>query len=532
MGTFHLACWLALLLSACLSPRVSQSNQSLTVTLTADGQTKSLSVPAGNKVSQVLQSAGISLGSLDKVNPQVYTLVTEGLAIKVIRGREVFETKRSILPFDRQTVRNEDMPTGQTRLLQPGTNGTQEIVYRYYYEDDKLVSTSISRATVLEPALPEIVMVGVQAPFAPLPIPGKLIYISGGSAWLMQSSTSNRVPLVTSADLDGRILKLSSDGNWLLYTRKSSKTQDVEINTLWALNISDPKATPIDLKTSNIIHFADWDPTSGTNLRVLYSTVEPRSAAPGWQANNDLYRMVLGTNGNLGVREKIIDANTGGLYGWWGTDYFWAPAGNLLAYSRPDGVGIVSFANKTLLPQLSFAPLQTHSNWALIPGLVWGADGRTLYVVSHAPPPELVNPEESPNFDLMAISLESSITVRLVEQSGMFAYPSASSPRQIGKERSYELAYLQAISKSQSDTSGYRLVVMDRDGSNHRTLFPDAGSPGLEPQTPIWAPAPISYVEGDFLAVIYQGNLWLVDAATGKSHQITSDGLMQKIEWK
>jgi len=153
-------------------------------------------------------------------------------------------------------------------------------------------------------------------------------------------------------------------------------------------------------------------------------------------------------------------------------------------------------------------------------------------VVSHAPPPELVNPEESPNFDLMAISLDSNVTVRLVQGSGMFAYPSVSSPRQVGKERSYELAYLQALSKNQSDTSGYRLVVMDRDGSNHRILFPDAGSPGLEPQTPLWAPAPVSYMEGDFLAVIYQGNLWLVDAATGKSHQVTSDGLMQKLEWK
>jgi hypothetical protein len=32
--------------------------------------------------------------------------------------------------------------------------------------------------------------------------------------------------------------------------------------------------------------------------------------------------------------------------------------------------------------------------------------------------------------------------------------------------------------------------------------------------------------------VIYQGNLWLVDAATGKGHQVTGDGLIQKIDWK
>ena len=519
-------------ISGCFSPQVSQSDINLSVNLIADGQTRSITLPSGSKVQQALESAGLTLGKLDKVEPQAYVVVTDGLSIKVTRGREVFETQRTTIPFERQTVRNESMPLGETRLLQPGTNGLQEIVYRYYYEDDKLVGTSISRSTTLEPTLPEIVMVGVQTPFAPLPIPGKLIYLSGGNAWLMQGSTSKRTPLVTTGDLDGRILKLSNDGKWLLYTRKSTKPAAVEINTLWALNIDDSKAAPINLKTANIIHFADWDPTTVNTLRVLYSTVEPRSASPGWQANNDLYRMVVGTNGNLGVREKIVDANTGGVYGWWGTNYVWSQSGNFLAYSRPDSVGIVSFKNKNLLPLISITPLQTRSDWALIPGVAWGADGRTLYAVTHAPPPGLVNPEESPNFDLTALSLDSDANVRIVQQSGMFAYPSASSPRQIGSERSYYVAYLQSLTPTQSGNSGYKLVLMDRDGSNRRSAFPDPGSPGLAPQTPIWAPAPLSYEEGDFLAVIYQGNIWLIDAATGKGHQVTGDGLIQKIEWK
>jgi hypothetical protein len=524
---------LAFTLSGCLSPRVSQSNVDLSVNVSVDGETKKVSVPAGSKVQQALENAGLKLASLDKVEPPPYTVVSDGLSIKVTRGREEFETQQSVLPYERQTVRNESVPKGETRLIQAGKNGQQEIVYRHYYEDGKLVNTSISRSTVLKAALPEIVMIGVQTPFAPLPIPGKLIYLAGGNAWLMQGSTSNRTPLVTSGDLDGRVLKLSRDGTWLLYTRKSTQPADVEINTLWALNIANPGASSINLKTPNVIHFADWDPTTGTStLRVLYSTVEPRSAPPGWQANNDLYRMVVGSNGNLGVREKIVDANTGGVYGWWGTDYVWAPTGGLLAYSRPDGMGIVSFKNKNLIPLMDITPLQTRSDWALIPGLAWGADGRSIYMVTHAPPPGLINPEESPNFDLSAISLDSNADVRVISQSGMFAYPAASSLRQIWAERSYYVAYLQALSPTQSDTSGYRLAVMDRDGSNRRLLFPDAGAPGLPPQTPVWAPAALSYEEGDFIAVIYQGNLWLVDVATGEGHQVTGDGLIQKIDWK
>jgi hypothetical protein len=73
---------------------------------------------------------------------------------------------------------------------------------------------------------------------------------------------------------------------------------------------------------------------------------------------------------------------------------------------------------------------------------------------------------------------------------------------------------------------------MDRDGSNRRTLFPAEDAPGLEPQTPIWAPDTIEGQTGDFLAVIYQGNLWLVDSGSGEPFQVTGDGLVTRIDWK
>ncbi|GAB4484388.1 MAG: hypothetical protein Fur0016_08960 [Anaerolineales bacterium] len=525
---------LALLLGGCLAPQVSQGNLTLQVSLNVDGENYPAQIPVGSTVADALQAAGLQVGSLDKVEPPLYTLLSDGLSIKITRGREEFETQQDIIPYERQTVRNESLPQGETLIIQPGKNGIREITYRKYFENDRLVNTNISRVTILEPALPEIIMVGARAPFAPLPIAGKLVYLAGGSAWMMEGSTSNRIPLVVSDDpqtpLDGRILRLSPDRRWLLYTRKSAKPADQEINTLWVLDITDPKAKPINLRTPNVIHFADFDPLA--SLTVLYSTVEPRAAAPGWQANNDLYRMKFGANGNLGVREQIVEANTGGIYGWWGTDFFWSPTGNLLAYSRPDGIGIVSFREKRLLPLLDITPLQTRSDWALIPPLGWGADGRTLFVVTHAPPPGLVNPEESPNFDLSALSLDSEVLVRIRQQSGMFASPSASRAGKRGDEMAYYVAYLQALLPQQSDISGYQLVLMDRDGSNRRVVFPPPGSPGLEPQSPAWSPSAPSFVEGDFVAVLYEGNLWMIDAATGEATQVTNDGLIQIMDWK
>lgn len=525
---------LALLLGGCLAPQVSQGNTILQASLNADGENYAVQVPVGSTVADALKAVGLQVGSLDKVEPPLYTILTDGLSIKITRGREEFETQQDTIPYERQTVRNESLPQGETLIIQLGRNGIREITYRKYFENDSLVNTNISRITILEPALPEIVMVGARAPFAPLPITGKLVYLAGGSAWMMEGSTSNRIPLVVIDDpqtpLDGRVLRLSPDKRWLLYTRKSSKPAEQEINTLWVLDITDPKAKPINLRTPNVIHFADFDPLA--SLTILYSTVEPRAAAPGWQANNDLYRMKFGANGNLGVREQIIEANTGGVYGWWGTDFFWSPTGNLLAYSRPDGMGIVSFREKRLLPLLDITPLQTRSDWALIPPVGWGADGRTLFLVTHAPPPGLVNPEESPNFDLSALSLDSNALVRIRQQSGMFAYPSASRASKRGDEMAYYVAYLQALLPQQSEISGYQLVLMDRDGSNRRVVFPRPGSPGLEPQVPAWSPSAPSFVEGDFVAVLYEGNLWMIDAATGEATQVTDDGLIQVIDWK
>jgi hypothetical protein len=95
----------------------------------------------------------------------------------------------------------------------------------------------------------------------------------------------------------------------------------------------------------------------------------------------------------------------------------------------------------------------------------------------------------------------------------------------------YRVGFLQAIFPDQSDSSRYTLVVMDRDGANRQVIFPSEGSPGLDPQQIIWAPqAPND--SGGLVAVIYQGNLWLVDAITGESHQITGDGLASRLDWK
>jgi hypothetical protein len=528
---FLLVAILTSALISCTAPQVSQADAQIKIPLTVDGSIKDISIPAGSSVESVLKIAGITLGSLDRVEPTLYTSLNKGDAIKVTRVKEEFETVQEIIPFERQTVRTELLPDGKTRISQPGENGLRELTFRKVIEDNKITDEkTIVKTVVLSQPIPEIMLVGAQSPFTPLQIPGKLAYISGGNAWIMNGSTANRQPVITSGDLDGRVFALSPDGNWLLFTRKSTKPAEEEINTLWVVNLAEAQSKPINLKVTNVVHFASFVPTLPQT--IAYSTVEPRSTAPGWQANNDLEFRKFSASSAVGQPAEIITANSGGVYGWWGTNFIWSPNGEKLAYARPDGIGLVDIKGNTLNPLLDNVPLQTGSDWTLIPGFAWGADGESIFTVTHAPPPGLVKPEESPYFDLTALSLINSTNVKMVEQSGMFAYPAVSSSRVEVGQNAYKVAFLQAIFPDQSESSRYKLVVMDSDGSNRSVLFPPEGSAGLAPQSLVWAPAKLEDHQGDYLAFIYQGNLWLVNIETGKSQQITGDGLISKLDWK
>lgn len=510
----------ALTLTACRSPQVT--GEDITVRLTADGATQAVTLPAGSTVSQALQAANLVIGNLDKAEPPLYTVLKDGDNVTLTRVEEKFETEEQVIPFERQVVRNESLPDGETRLVQAGVNGLQELTYRIVLENGEEISRSPVKSVTLREGAPEIVMVGAQASFAPLPIPGKIAYLAGGNAWLINTVTSNRTPIVTTGDLDGRIFFLSPRGDYLVFTRKSTKSPDKEINTVWSVRTNGGR--PVATGIANVVHYAEWIP--GTNS-IAYSTVEPRAAAPGWQANNDLQRYSITT----GAKARILDASSGGVYGWWGSVYSFSPDGRL-AYARPDGIGLVDIDGKYIKPLIEITPYNTRSDWAWLPSLAWGADGKTLFYTSHAPPPSLVNEEDSPFFDLNAVSFENSANIEIVNQTGMFAYPSSSSLQSSSSERRYQVAYLQAIFPEQSETSRYRVVVMDRDGSNRRTIFPANDAPGLQPQTPVWAPDPIEGQSGDFIAIVYQGNLWLVDSGNGQAYQVTGDGLVTRIDWK
>ena len=94
------------------------------------------------------------------------------------------------------------------------------------------------------------------------------------------------------------------------------------------------------------------------------------------------------------------------------------------------------------------------------------------------------------------------------------------------------MAYLRARDSFNTINGEYDLVVADRDGSNARILFPGDGRTGLTAQESIFQDREFTWSsDGHQIAIIYQGNLWVVDAESSISHQLTLDGRASNPIW-
>jgi hypothetical protein len=521
-----------------------KSTQSqLNVNIYADRREYRVTVPEGSSIKQAVNAAGIELNRLDRLEPPPFTELNNSANIRVIRVTEKFEVNQEIIPFERQIIHNETLPVENEIMLQGGKNGIKEITFRRMYEDGIEVSKQPIpvKSNILKTPVPEIIMVGMQASYSPINMPGRILYIHDGNVWMMEESTNNRKPIIATGDLDGHIFSLSSDGAWLIFSRLSE--EENVINHLWATDIESfldnskeetlPVTDLINLGVSNVIHFADWVP--GTNNEIVFSTVEPQTSAPGWQANNDLYRLKFNPSGWTSDWNEIIKPNTGGIYGWWGTDFLWHPDGKHLTFSRPDLIGMISPINKMPTTLAEIIPFQTEADWAWIPGITWSPEGGILYIVNHVPSGGSISPETSTSFSITAITEENELPIQLASMAGMFAYPLSSPTQPLAlNKNSHQIAFLQAIYPDQSDISRYRVTTIDQDGSNRQIIFPPEGSPGLKPQKNwgAWSPNPMPETGNPALAIVYLGNLWFLDTETGETNQITGDGLISRLIWK
>jgi hypothetical protein len=470
-------------------------------------------------VRDALAAAGVTLGPLDRVSPDLYVETEQGMVIVVTRVEEKLETTRVPVPFGRKTVTNEALPAGETRLIQLGVNGEDEITTRIVLENGSEVErTEVSRVPLVKP-VDEIIAVGAQDSLPPVPLAGAVAYLSAGNAWVMRDTSAGRRPLTTEGDLDGRVFDLSPDGRQLLYSRRLDGDVKTPINQLWLANTTIVGEAPISLPIRGVL-YAGWSP-DGT--RIAYSTAERTASSPGWRANNDLWLIRPGDP--ISQATQVISASTAGVYSWWGTTFEWAPDGRQLAYARADQIGAVDILSATTIVLADFTAYRTHSEWVWVPSLTWSPDSRFVAAAVHGPPvagepaPAVgqVEPQDSPVFDLWLFAADGSVKARVAEQVGMWTSPAW------GRAG---ILYGQAVNPLQTVDSRYELILRDRDGSNPRRLFPVAGEPGVEaPPQIAWAP------DGQEFIFVYNGNLYLADVQGTPPRQLTSNNQNNRPRW-
>ena len=536
--------WAALLLLL-LSLAACAPDSARSVTLVADGETRTLTTEALT-VRDLLAEAEVTLDEDDRVVPVEPAFVEDGMTVRVVRVETRTESERREIPFERRTVRDASIPVGETRLLEPGAAGIEELTYRITVEDGVEVDRLLVRRVTLQEPRTEVILVGVQAELKPVPITGTVAYVADQNAWVMQGTSPNQRRLTHAGDLDGRVFALSPGGSHLLFTRVPTSVlpsggdvaptvppgggdegegQTAPLNTLWLIETAAVDAQPVRLEAEEGVLWAGWESRcqvkpAGTGCRIAYATGTPAEGSPGWRAENDLWvARPRPSDGRLIGQRRIVEPSAGGAYGWWGTAYAWSPDGRSLAYARADEVGVVRTGDGVQVPLARFPPYRTYAPWVWAPTVSWSPEGEFVVTTLHGSAPTGEAPEDSPAFDVWVLAADGTITAELVSEAGMWAAP-AYAP--VGD--AVVLGYARTPYASQ--TSGYDLHLMDRDGSDRRPLFPPQEEIGLAYPEFAWGPG------GDRLIVVYQGNLYLILVASGELHQLTVEGGVTAVRWR
>lgn len=503
---------LVFLLSAC-----QREPSQVPVTILTDGEAVQVTVSEGT-VRDALAAAGVSVDGLDRVRPDLWEELQPGLQIRVVRVQEMEEVQRRPIPFERRVLCSEALPDGESRLVQLGREGEEEIVYKVVLEDGVETQRWEVSRQVVQPVVHEVLVVGVRGNLPSVPIPGTIAYISGGNAWMMRAESGGRRPLTSAGDLDGRVFDLSPDGRWLLFSRMVTDTTSPALNSLWVVGttVVGEKARPLGLES--VLH-AQWDQGA---TRIAYTTAERSRGSPGWKARNDLWVAKVQLP-SPHVTPTLVTAHLpGGPYPWWGTALAWSPDGEHIAYATANSVGVVRLETGEARDLLTFPEYHTYAEWVWTPSLSWAPDGRYLACTVHAAGPGDRIPQDSPLFHLYVVRLDGQVRAPLAEGTGMWANPQwawvAPGP--------WAIAYGQSRSPASSQESQYDLFLMDQDGSDKVRLFPPAPEdPGLVAPQFAWSP------DGTRLVVVWQGDLYLVEVATGQAHQLTADGNSGHPRW-
>lgn len=111
-------------------------------------------------VGELLTEHHIKLQAHDSVQPAADTPIAENQLIFILRNGVKISSSTSTIPMPIQTQYSQDLAFGEQAVRQQGSAGQQVTTYQDTLQNGQVVKQSIIQTVIVQPAVPEIVVVG------------------------------------------------------------------------------------------------------------------------------------------------------------------------------------------------------------------------------------------------------------------------------------------------------------------------------------------------------------------------------------
>lgn len=123
--------------------------RAVNVKVNVDGKVLNIQSPEKNIIS-MLKAEDIKLGSMDKVEPDIKTILSPGMNIEIVRVEVKNYTQCLALKFKEVIKKNERLPNTRSNIISEGKDGEKEVTTRVIYENGKEVSRNIVSEIILK----------------------------------------------------------------------------------------------------------------------------------------------------------------------------------------------------------------------------------------------------------------------------------------------------------------------------------------------------------------------------------------------
>ena len=127
-----------------------------------DGETTTTRKTTYRKVEDILKELNITLGSEDKVTPELSSEVAEVDTIKITRNSTTTETRKEAIKFETKEEKDNTKYVDEKVTKVEGKDGEKEVTYNVVRENGKEVSREVASEKVITEATAKVVVVGTK----------------------------------------------------------------------------------------------------------------------------------------------------------------------------------------------------------------------------------------------------------------------------------------------------------------------------------------------------------------------------------